>query len=117
MMDSRQRYAIFCAQIPDLPVFMEPWYLDALAPGWQVVLLERGGMDVAAWPYYPKKKGPFRYVTMPLLVRMMGPVFHPDFDNDRQRYKLIPALSIPTISEFPDILEVKKIFLNWFRLL
>lgn len=92
MMDSRQRYAIFCAQVPDLPVFMEPWYLDALAPGWQVVLLERGGMDVAAWPYYPKKKGPFRYVTMPLLVRMMGPVFHPDFDNDRQRYKLIPAL-------------------------
>ncbi|MCF8239551.1 MAG: GNAT family N-acetyltransferase [Saprospiraceae bacterium] len=91
-MDPRDRYAKFCQEVPDLPVFMEPWYLDALAPDWQVVLAERGGEVVAAWPYYPKRKGPIQYVTMPLLVRMMGPVFRPDADADKHRYKLIPQL-------------------------
>ncbi len=91
-MDPCTRYASFCQKVDHLPVFMEPWYLDALAPGWQVALAERGGEVVGAWPYFPKKKGPFRYVTMPLLVRMMGPVFRPDADEDKHRYKLIPQL-------------------------
>ncbi|MCB0694183.1 MAG: GNAT family N-acetyltransferase [Lewinellaceae bacterium] len=85
-------YTALCREIPDLPIFLEPWYLDALAPGWKVATVEKGGKTVAAWPYFPKRKGPVSFVTMPVLVRFMGPVFHPEFDHEKQWYKLIPEL-------------------------
>lgn len=115
-MDHRDRYARFCKEVPDLPVFMEPWYLDVLAPGWQVALAERGGEIVAGWPYFPKKKGLFRYVTMPLLVRMMGPVFRPDVDTDKHRYKLIPQLwqQIPRFLVFRQ--DAPYALTNWLPL-
>ena len=80
-MSAKARYHDFCRTAPDVPVFSQPWYLDACAEGgtWNVVLAEDNGRVVAALPYFCKQKGPFRYVTMPPFVKWLGPYLLPEF--------------------------------------
>ena len=61
-MSVHARYHDFCRTAPDVPVFAQPWYLDACAAGgtWDVVLAEDGGRVVAALPYFYKQRGPFQ---------------------------------------------------------
>jgi hypothetical protein len=92
MNERKAAYALFLNEVPDAPVFMEPWYLDALAPGWDCVLYEKGGRTLAAWPFYPRHRGPLRQVTMPPLVRFMGPLLHPDCRQPDQAHKILPEL-------------------------
>jgi hypothetical protein len=69
------RYRDFCRTAPDVPVFAQPWYLDACSEGgaWDVALAEENGHVVAALPYFYKQKGLFRYATMPPFVKWLGP--------------------------------------------
>jgi len=80
-MSTQARYRAFCAAAPDVPVFAQPWYLDACADGgtWDAVLAHEAGRAVAALPYFYKHKGPFRYVTMPPFVKWLGPYVLPEF--------------------------------------
>lgn len=88
----RSEYIKFCEEVQDIPIFMESWFLNALAPGWQAAAIKKGDKVIAVWPYYPKKKGFLRMVAMPRLVRFMGPYFHPDHRDTSHLYKLIPEL-------------------------
>ena len=93
-MADRNTYARFCEQASDLPVFMQPWYLDAVCTGghWEVALVEKGGRIVAALPYFLKKKWGRQYVAMPPLARMMGPYLLPEFRRTRKEFSLLEAL-------------------------
>ena len=66
-MNNKKAYTRFCKQHPGLPVFAQPWYLDStcLEGTWNVVLEQSDTEVIAAWPYFLKKKGPFKYITMP----------------------------------------------------
>jgi hypothetical protein len=80
-MPAKARYRDFCRTAPDVPVFAQAWYLDACATGgnWDVVLATDNDRTVAALPFFYKQKGPFRYVTMPPFVKMLGPYLLPEF--------------------------------------
>ncbi|GAA3963887.1 GNAT family N-acetyltransferase [Hymenobacter antarcticus] len=80
-MSASDQYRDFCRTAPDVPIFAQPWYLDACAEGgaWDVVLAHDNGRVVGALPFFHKKKGPFRYVTMPPFVKMLGPYLLPEF--------------------------------------
>ncbi|MFC7669980.1 hypothetical protein ACFQT0_23395 [Hymenobacter humi] len=80
-MPAKARYRDFCHSAPDVPVFAQAWYLDACATGgdWDVVLAHDQERIVAALPYFYKQKGPFRYVTMPPFVKMLGPYLLPEY--------------------------------------
>jgi len=77
---TKTRYQHFCDAAPDLPLFMQPWYLDAVCEGgqWDVALVEKGGRVVAAWPYFVKRKWGWTYISMPPLTRFMGPYLMPE---------------------------------------
>ena len=81
------RYRAFCATAPDVPVFAQPWYLDACAEGgtWGAVLAHEAGRPVAALPYFTKQKGPFHYATMPPFVKWLGPYVLPALRADSAR--------------------------------
>ena len=83
-MPAKARYYDFCRTAPDVPVFAQPWYLDACAEGgnWDVVLAEQKGRVVAALPFFYKHKGPFRYATMPPFVKWLGPYLLPEFRSE-----------------------------------
>ena len=93
-MTSRDDYALFCDNAPDLPLFMQPWYLDAVCQNgqWDVVMAEKGGQVVAVWPYFLKKKWRWHYVAMPPLARMMGPYILPEWRTTRKEASLLEEL-------------------------
>lgn len=58
---------------PSLEFFASPWWLDLVARGrWGVVRSERGGRS-GVWPYVVRRRGPFRYMTMPPMTQYLGP--------------------------------------------
>lgn len=115
-MPAKARYHEFCHTAPDVPVFAQPWYLDACADGggWDVVLAEEKGRVVAALPFYYKQKGPFRYVTMPPFVKWLGPYLLPEFRGRLpQEHKLLKQL----MEQLPELAAFKQNFYptatNW----
>ena len=115
-MPAKACYRDFCSAAPDVPIFAQPWYLDACAAGgdWDVVLARAAGRVVAALPYFYKQKGPFRYITMPPFVKMLGPYLLPEFRGALQKeHELLEAL----INQLPDFAAFKQNFYptvtNW----
>lgn len=113
---SQAAYRAFCLSAPDLPIFAEAWYLDACADGgnWDAVLGLEGGRVVAALPYFQKQKGPFRYATMPLFVKWLGPYLLPEFRGKLPKeHELMQAL----LPQLPDLAAFKQNFYptltNW----
>ena len=90
----RQAYTEFCQQVPAVPVFAQPWFLDAVAEGgeWSVALVEDNGQVVAALPYFLKRQLGFRYVTMPLFTKYLGPLLRPGYDNLTEQHRLLGLL-------------------------
>lgn len=115
-MSAKARYHDFCRTAPDVPVFAQPWYLDACADGgaWDVVLAEEKGSVVAALPFFYKQKGPFRYATMPPFVKWLGPYLLPGFRGQLPKeHALMQAL----IAQLPAFAAFKQNFYptvtNW----
>ena len=113
---AKARYHDFCRTAPDVPVFAQPWYLDACAEGggWDVVLAEDAGRVVAALPYFYKRKGPFQYVTMPPFVKWLGPYLLPEVRGVlKKEHGLLEEL----MRQLPDFAAFKQNFFptatNW----
>lgn len=77
----RDAYRSFAAHAPDLPLFMQPWYLDAVCKGgsWDAAMVQKAGRTVAVFPYFLKQKLGQRYVAMPQLCKQMGPYLLPEY--------------------------------------
>jgi hypothetical protein len=102
-MNHKDRYVSFSQKEAKLPLFLQPWYLDAVCEEqWDVVTAEKGGQTVAVLPYFLKKKGPFYNITMPLLTKFMGTYVREDFRHPKQYYKLCKELieGLPKVAAF-----------------
>ena len=115
-MPVKAHYRDFCSGAPDVPVFAQPWYLDACTHGgeWNVVLAREAGRVVAALPYFYKQKGPFRYITMPPFVKWLGPYLLPEFRGQLlKEHELLQVL----LAQLPDCAAFKQNFFptvtNW----
>jgi hypothetical protein len=75
MINNKQRYLQFCAEHPDIPIFSQPWWLDAVCPGqWDVILIERNDRVIASFPFYKTKiRNIFTHIGMPPLTQKLGP--------------------------------------------
>jgi len=55
-------------------IFVQPWWLDAVAPGrWHEIVITKDNRRVARWPYVIKKRLGFTFITMPVLTPHLGP--------------------------------------------
>ncbi len=85
MSDALEQYRAFCATAPsDFPVFMQPWYLDAVCHDgtWEAIVYAPKGRVLGVWPLFLKKKWGYRYVAMPLMGKLMGPYIVPEARED-----------------------------------
>ncbi len=91
---AREEYRLFAAHTPDLPLFMQPWYLDLVCEGgaWDAALVQKDGKTVAVLPYFLKQKLAWKYVTMPQLCKQMGPFLLPEYRNLKWEMRLYQAL-------------------------
>ncbi len=93
-MTKQAEYRSFAAGAPDMPLFLQPWYLDVVCRDgvWDAVLVDKGGRTVAAWPYFLKQKWCWKYVAMPQLCKFMGPYLLPEYRNLNDEIRLYGAL-------------------------
>ena len=73
---------------------MQPWYLDAVCDEgeWDVLLVDKSGSIVAAWPLFLKKKWHWQYVAMPQMTRMLGPYLLPEYRTARHEVDILETL-------------------------
>ncbi len=71
---SKPMYRAFCAETTDVPVFLQPWWLDADAgpDRWDVVMLLENGRPFAALPYCRTRLRWFRGIGMPPVAPYQG---------------------------------------------
>jgi hypothetical protein len=72
---SKQLYQTLCNNDSDVPIFLQPWWLDATAGSsdWDVVCIERGGKVVAAMPYVNRRIFGQLFIRQPALTQHLGP--------------------------------------------
>ena len=92
-------YQGFCEKEKDIPIFSQPWYLDAVCgeDGWNILLVKRGNEVAVSMPIQDYKKYGFRMPRMPLHVKYWGPYFSKKFRSEKQQQKLMGEL----ISQLP----------------
>lgn len=82
-MTAKEQYAAFCQHQPDMPVMMQPWWLEAVCAGkeWDAMVFTRSdiGMQadkddeiVAAMPYLIRKRLWYKFILMPQLTMFGG---------------------------------------------
>ncbi len=102
----KEHYFHFCAAAPpDFPVFMQPWYLDAVCFDngvWEVATVAKAGRVVAVLPYFLKQKWGWNYVAMPPLARLMGPYLEPSVRNTAKEASILDELlaQLPKLAAF-----------------
>jgi hypothetical protein len=61
---------------PGEPIFHQPWWLDAVAPGrWDAATVDRGGRTVAVLPFVVRGPRRLRVLSQPPLTPFLGPWF------------------------------------------
>jgi hypothetical protein len=87
-MSNKERYSEWCAQLEYVPIFMQPWWMDAVCAGkeWDVLLAEdEEGHIVGAMPYLLRKRAWFKYIMMPQQTQVAGIWVTPEVTGDKWR--------------------------------
>ena len=74
-MSNKERYREWAEQQDYVPVFMRPWWLDAVCAGkeWDALLAEdEEGHIVGAMPYLIRKRAWYKYIIMPQQTQIGG---------------------------------------------
>lgn len=98
-MTNKERYAIWAAQQEELPIFMQPWWMDAVCAGkaWDVLLVYREPIQseedidvvgptnpiIAALPYLIRYRFRTHFVLMPQETQIGGVWMVPGADKKR----------------------------------
>jgi hypothetical protein len=105
-MTNKARYAQFCADQAheEVPIFMQPWYLDATAgpDGWDAAIAMRQGKVLGIWPYVLKRRWLFQSVTMPPFLRFCGPLLSEEVVNLALQSSLLKEMEaqLPKVARF-----------------
>ncbi len=76
---NKTRYSEWIKYCEDIPLFFQPWYLDAVSENgiWDVVISFYENNNVkGVLPYFGKKKYGITHITMPRLTPYLGPWFN-----------------------------------------
>lgn len=86
-MENRKKYREFCQKESDIPLFSQPWWLDAVCgkDNWEVALVEKGGNIFASMPYYIEKKRGLTIIKNPKLTQTLGIYFK--YPKNQKYYK------------------------------
>ena len=74
-MTNKERYIEWVAAQEYVPIFMQPWWMDAVCAGkeWDVLLAEDAeGQSLGAMPYLLRKSAWFKYIVMPQQTQIGG---------------------------------------------
>jgi hypothetical protein len=103
-MDNRGKYRDLCKAEGLIPVFSQPWWLDAVCgeDGWDACLAERNGHVVGALPYYHFRRMFFNVITLPPLTQNLQLwIRYPDSTKRDKRLSHEKSIVTELIEQFP----------------
>jgi len=72
-LNNTQTYRNICAQHAVIPLFLQPWWLDVVSPGWQAAVVHNGNLPAGIWPYPAEQRLGVQLLRTPLLTPYLGP--------------------------------------------
>jgi len=117
---NKDKYIAFCETRDDIPIFSEPWWLDAVCVdgSWDVCIVEKNGIIQATLPYYQTKLKGLSVIRMPLLTPYLGVQFFSNkhissAKNSQSAIKNTEQL----VEQLPKVAFLQQVhspeFLNW----
>jgi len=93
-MSQKEIYQQFCKREKEMPIFSQPWYLDAVCGenGWDILIIKKGNEIAATMPFQQNKKYGFVLPRMPHPAKYLGPYFPKKFRSIKQQEKLMRQL-------------------------
>lgn len=85
-MTNKERYSKWTAELEFVPVFMQPWWMDAVCAGkeWDALLVEdENGEILGAMPYLLRKRAWYKYIIMPQQTQIGGIWVAPEVTGDK----------------------------------
>ena len=85
-MTNKERYSEWISQLEEVPIFLMPWWLDAVCAGkeWDALLAEdEEGKIMGAMPYLIRKRAWYKYIIMPQQTQIGGIWITPEVTADR----------------------------------
>lgn len=121
-MNNKDKYTEYCAQNTDIPIFLQPWWLDAVCIDgyWDVLLYEKGNDILGSLVYYVKNKNTLSYITQPQLTQKSGLwiKYHDNLSHTKKlsyekevMYALIKQLDKLSIAYYQQSFDCS--FTNW----
>lgn len=117
-MTNKENYKIICEQRKDIPVFLQPWWLDTVCNRWDVAIAMNGSEVAGVWPFQVESKVGVALLRNPVLTPYLGPhIFYPSVATGSQRdafeYETItklltemPSAPVLTLAIQPGIKQV-----------
>jgi hypothetical protein len=99
-----EQYRSWASGCPHLPVFFQPWWLDAVCPGaWDVCLAkDEGGKIIGVLPYFLTRKWSLSAIEMPSMTPYLGPWYDfPDNLKLTNRYALEHSTQEVLLGQLP----------------
>lgn len=112
-MRSVERYRALCeAERAAIPFFSQAWWLDAVAgkDGWDVVLVEKGGILQASMPFVLKQRYGLTFIGQPILTQHLGPWIRPGVAKHAKELARQKDLYEELIAQLP---KFDHLFQNW----
>ena len=74
MLSNKERYKLFCDEHPEIPLFMQAWWVEAASIGkeWDVLFYEENNRILATFVYTIVKKFGFKFILNPMLSQYSG---------------------------------------------
>jgi hypothetical protein len=74
MLSNKEKYKLFCEEHPEIPLFMQYWWMEAASVGkeWDVLLYEENNRISASFVYLMVTKLNFKFILQPELTRSSG---------------------------------------------
>jgi len=117
-MTNKNPYIQICNRHPELPLFLQYWWLDEVCTDWDVAIVYNGDAVAGVWPYGVEKKAGISIIRTPLLTPYLGPyIFYPsdlkagkrdNFEHETIKALLekIPAAKVWSVALHPGLKQV-----------
>lgn len=101
---SKEKYTVFCEFEKQIPIFSQPWWLDAVCgeKNWDVILIEKNDQIIASFPYFYFHSTGMNYIGMPPLTQKLGMyINYPDGQTESSRLSYEKEILDGIISKLP----------------
>lgn len=127
-MSNKQQYINICDANPQIPVFLQHWWMDAVCADWDVAIAMNGDKVAGVWPYNKEQKMGVSIVRTPKLTPYQGPfVLYPQdlkasnkdgFEHETiaELIKQLPVVKVWDVSTMPGQKQAGLLKANCFSI-